>query len=206
MRVYPELRAARTATLVRDLAVAAGLLVLAWLAVWVRDAVNELAALGEGVQGAGDAVSAGFEAAADAVDEAPVVGGEVAESFREAGEATGGNVTGLGEQGESAVHDLADVLGLLTFAIPAALLLVWYLPPRIRQVRRLTAAARVLAQPHDDERRRLIAMRAAFALPYGRLLAYTADPLGDLAAERYDALLRAALAEEGLRPPASRGP
>ncbi|MBD0348722.1 MAG: hypothetical protein ICV59_06185 [Thermoleophilia bacterium] len=201
MRVYPELRGPRTATLVRDAAFAVGLLVLGWLALWVRDAVNDLVVLGEGVQGAGGAISGGFEAAADAVDEAPVVGDDLADSLRDAGGATGGNVTDLGEEGEHAVRDLANVLGLLTFAVPAALLLIWYLPSRVAQVRRLTAAARVLAQPDDTERRRVVAMRAAFALPYGRLLAYTPDPLGDLAAERYDALLRAALAEEGLRPP-----
>jgi hypothetical protein len=44
-------------------------------------------------------------------------------------------------------------------------------------------------------------MRAAFALPYGRLLEYTRDPLGDLAAGRYDALVAAALDEAGLRAP-----
>jgi len=46
---------------------------------------------------------------------------------------------------------------------------------------------------------RLVAMRAAFSLPYGTLLAYTEDPLGDLRAERYDALLAAAFDEAGLR-------
>ena len=40
----------------------------------------------------------------------------------------------------------------------------------------------------------------AFTLPYGELLAYTDDPLGDLAAERYDALVEAAYADAGLRP------
>ena len=201
MRLYPELPGPRTATLVRDFAVIAALALLAWLAFAVHDAVSELAALGEGVQAAGGAVSGGFEAAADAVDDAPVVGGELSEGLRDAGGATGGNVTELGEDGEDAVHDLATILALLTFALPTALLLLWYLPPRIGQVRRLAAAARVLAAPDDPERRRVFAMRAAFALPYGRLLAHTSDPLGDLAAERYDALVRAALAEEGLRPP-----
>jgi hypothetical protein len=43
-------------------------------------------------------------------------------------------------------------------------------------------------------------MRAAFSLPYAQLLAYTRDPFGDLAAERYDALVAAALDDAGLRP------
>ena len=46
---------------------------------------------------------------------------------------------------------------------------------------------------------RLVAMRAAFSLPYAQLLAYTKDPLGDLASERYGPLVDAALEEVGLR-------
>jgi hypothetical protein len=42
-------------------------------------------------------------------------------------------------------------------------------------------------------------MRAAFSLPYGQLLAWTDDPLGDLAEGRYDRLVNAALEDAGLR-------
>jgi hypothetical protein len=92
------------------------------------------------------------------------------------------------------------VLGLVVFALPAGLVLARWLPERIRQVKALTAASQVLVEPASVERRRLIAMRAAFSLPYGHLLQYTRDPLGDLAAERYDALVEAALDDVGLRP------
>jgi hypothetical protein len=58
----------------------------------------------------------------------------------------------------------------------------------------------VLLRGSDDpQRRRVLAQRAAFSLPYGRLLQYTEDPLGDLAAERYDPLVAAALDDAGLR-------
>jgi len=43
------------------------------------------------------------------------------------------------------------------------------------------------------------AARAAFGLPYGTLLQYTKDPIGDLQAGRYDALVRAELEQAGLR-------
>jgi len=46
-----------------------------------------------------------------------------------------------------------------------------------------------------------LAQRAAFSLPYSQLLAYTPDPLGDLAAERYHSLVAAALEDAGLRAP-----
>ena len=199
MRFYPDIPAQRTATLLRDVAVLAILLVLAWVAWKVHDAVDQLAVLGEGVRGAGDSVQGGFDAAADAVDDAPLVGGPVADGLRAAGEGSGGNVAELGEEGEERVHDLADLLGAVTFLLPASLLLLRVLPQRISQVRRLTAASRVLTEPDSPERRRLVAMRAAFSLPYGQLLAYTRDPLGDLAAERYDPLIAAALEDAGLR-------
>ena len=66
-------------------------------------------------------------------------------------------------------------------------------------MRQLTAADRVLLERETPERQRLIAMRAAFSLPYGQLLAYTRDPLGDLEQGRYDALAEAVLEDAGLR-------
>jgi hypothetical protein len=63
-------------------------------------------------------------------------------------------------------------------------------------VRRLTDASRVLAGAPERE----LAMRAAFALPYAQLLEWTDDPLGDLAAGRYERLVGAVLDDAGLRP------
>jgi len=200
MRLYPDSRLQRLDLMARDLAVVLGLVILGKVGLEVHDAVDKLAVLGEGVESAGSAVSGGFESAAEAVDGAPVVGDEIGDALRGAGEGSGGEVEGLGRGGAGAAHDLADLLGLVVFLIPAVLLLLWALPPRIRQIRRLTAAARVLTVP-SEERRKLVAMRAAFSLPYGTLLSYTRDPLGDLEAGRYDALVRAELEQAGLRPP-----
>jgi hypothetical protein len=57
----------------------------------------------------------------------------------------------------------------------------------------------VLQGADDPKRRRVLAQRAAYSLPYGRLLEYSDDPLGDLEAERYDPLVAAALEDAGLR-------
>ena len=56
----------------------------------------------------------------------------------------------------------------------------------------------MLSTGGDPERRRLVAMRAAFSLPYGTLLAYTRDPIGDLAEGRYEALVDAIADDAGL--------
>jgi hypothetical protein len=205
MRLYPEVADRRIGTLARDGLVLALLLLFGWLGKQVHDAVDALAVLGEGVRSAREAVQGGFDSAADAVDGTPVVGDDLADGLREAGGASGGNVADLGREGEDTVHDLALLLGLLTFGIPSVLLLMAALPPRIAQIRRLTAAGRVLAEP-VGERRRLLAMRAAFGLPYGQLLQHTADPIGDLAAGRYDALVDAVMEDAGLRVPSRQAP
>lgn len=200
MRIYPDPPLQRIDLMARDLAVVLGFLLLGKIGLEVHDAVDKLAVLGEGVESAGGAVSSGFDSAADAVDGTPLVGDDIGDALRGAGEGSGGEVEDLGRGGSGAAHDLADLLGLVIFGLPAALLLMWALPPRIRQIRRLNAASRVLQLP-SDEQRRLVAMRAAFSLPYGTLLAYTSDPLGDLEAGRYDGLVRAELEQAGLRPP-----
>jgi hypothetical protein len=199
MRYYPDIPSRRASTLARDLLTVALLVVLAWIALKVHDAVDRLAVLGEGVNEAGSSVEDGFSTAADAVDGTPVVGDQLADGLRSAGEESGGNVAGLGQEGEDRAHQLADLLGLVTFFVPATFLLLRVVPSRIAQVRQLTAAERVLVDGGASGQ--TLAMRAAFALPYGQLLAYTRDPLGDLEAGRYDALVEAVLEDAGLRSP-----
>jgi len=199
MRLYPEIRGPRARALLADLASIILLILFAWAGLQVHDAVDRLAVLGEGVQATGGAVQGGFESAADAVDGTPVVGDDIADGLRSAGEGSGGEVVELGEEGEDSAHDLANVLGFATFALPALLLLTRWLPGRIAQVRKLREASTVIGDHATAERRRLLAMRAAFSLPYGQLLHYTKDPLGDLASERYDPLVAAALEDAGLR-------
>jgi hypothetical protein len=199
MRIYPDQTGRRIDLVARDLAVVLALVLFALIALKVHDAVDNLAVLGEGVESAGNAVTGGFDSAAEALDGTPIVGDSIGDALRGAGEGSGGEVADLGRGGAGAAHDLANLLGLLFFALPAALLLLWTLPPRLRQIRRLNAAATAVGEL-TPERRRLLAMRAAFGLPYGELLRFTKDPLGDLEAGRYDALVAAELEQAGLRP------
>jgi hypothetical protein len=199
MRIYPDIPVRRANAVARDAATLAALVLLALLGLWVYHAVDQLTILGRGVHDAGTAVQDGFSSAADKVDGVPLVGGSIAGGLRDAGSATGGNVADAGTRGEERVHRLALLLGGIVFLLPAAMLLSRVLPRRLEQIRVLTNAERVLATGGDEERRRLVAMRAAFALPYATLLAHTRDPLGDLAAGRYDALVDAIAEDAGLR-------
>ena len=73
----------------------------------------------------------------------PVVGGSFADTLRRAGEseaaviesqavATGSDLARSGRQGEDDASRLADLLGLLTFLVPALVVLGFWLPRRAR--------------------------------------------------------------------------
>ncbi len=202
LKLYPDVPSRRSKAILADVVVVALLVFFGWTAKVVHDAVDELAVLGNGVREGGLSVQNGFGSAADQIRGVPLVGGNLADALQGAGSASGGNVAALGKQGADSVHHLALVLGLVVFVLPALLVLAVYLPRRVRQVRRLTAAAGVLAYPNDQERVRLLAMRAVFGLPYGTLATYTRDPFGDLAEARYDPLLQAVFDDAGIRPAA----
>ncbi len=200
MKLYPDVPAKRTSTIVRDLILLAFIVLFAWLGYKVYDLVDNLAVLGAGVKDAGNSVQSGFNSIAGAVGGVPFVGGKLSDAFQSAGQGSGGNVAALGQSGIDKVNELARALGLIVFLLPTSLLLLLMVPPRIRQIRQLGAASAALIDTDDVERRRLLAMRAAFGLSYATLLEYTRDPLGDLAAGRYDPLVAAALDDAGIRP------
>jgi hypothetical protein len=202
LKLFPDVSSKRRSTILRDIALLALVLLFAWIGVRVYHAVDGLSVLGSGVKHAGLSVESGFGSAAGAVKGVPFVGGSLAGALEKAGQGSGGNVAQLGQQGEDKVHQLALILGLLVFLLPTILVLVIMLPSRIRQIRQLGAANAALVDTHDPERRRLLAMRAAFGLSYLTLFGYTRDPIGDLAAGRYDDLVAAALDDVGIRRPA----
>ena len=162
MRLYPELSPRRARTAALDVAVVLAVVLFAWLGLKVHDAVMELTSVSDGVQSAGGAVQGALETAADRVGGAPVVGGEVGDALRDAGRGTGGEAVQAGRAGEEGIGDLANLLGWLTFLVPAALLLSRVLP-----------YATLLRHTHD---------------PLGDLGAGRLEPL--VAAAREDAGLR----------------
>ena len=196
--MYSEVPEQRRKQIASDVVVVLLVVLFVWIGKAVHDAVGSLAVLATGVKEAGQTVEGGFQSVADAVSGVPVVGESIGSAIAGAGDGTGGSLAELGQSGEDAVFMVARVVGLVTAALPILVLMAVVLPRRIRRVRHMSVASRVLTDLHDPERRRLLAMRAAFGLPYDELLEHTPDPLGDLAAGRHDALVAAALADVGL--------
>jgi hypothetical protein len=200
VRFYSDIPARRTAAIISDLVVLLLLVLFAWLGLRVHDAVAEIASVPRGVSDTGGAIQRGFESAGDAVGEVPVVGEPLRGALQDAGEGAGGEIAETGRAGEEDVNHLAGVLGVLFFLLPAAAVLSRYVPDRIADVRRLTAAGRAIGPKLTPERERTLALRAAYGLPYERLVRYTRDPFADLESGRYAGLVAAALDDAGLRP------
>ena len=205
MRLYPTLPSSRTRTIAGDIIVVALLILFAWSGMKVHDTVGGLTSITTGVRDAGTSVQDGFANVAGAVDGIPLVGGALADSLKTTGGATGGSVVTAADAGETAVNDTATVLGLVTFTLPTLVLLAFFIPLRGRQIRHLTNAHHALGGPVGPERRRLLAMRAAFGMDWGDLRPFTKDPLGDLEAGRLEPLIAALYADAGLAPPPPPG-
>jgi hypothetical protein len=203
VRYYPEVRAQRNRAILGDLIVVGLIVFFAWLGITVNDKFDDLATLGRGVQEAGNSVQSGFQDAGGRVADMPIVGGALDDAFSEVGAQSGGNTAALGQAGESAVDDTARLLGWVTFGLPTLIVLLWAVPRRVVRARRLSATAPALGDTRGAERRRLLAMRAAFGLPYETLLAYSPDPIGALSEGDYQPLLRALFEDAGLRAPES---
>ncbi|CAB4707400.1 MAG: hypothetical protein F2668_06415 [Actinobacteria bacterium] len=201
VKLYPEVADRRRERIARDVAVLLMLLFLIWMGRSVYQRIDSITVLATGVSSAGESVQTGFGAVAGAVESVPVIGDNLASALQSSGEATGGNVADLGAQGAESIHRAALLIGLLTFLIPAILLLGLTLPDRMRGIRQMSLAGQFLEGERSPERDRILAMRAVFNLDVDHLLEYSADPVGDLIAGRHDQLIEALFAEAGLATP-----
>ena len=129
------------------------------------------------------------------------MGDNVRGPFDGAGNAASG-LADAGQQQVAAVGTLADWLGFAVALIPILLFVLFYLPQRIRFVRRATAGQRYLDAGADLD---LFALRAMVHQPLHVLARIDADPAGAWRRGEtavIDELARLELRAVGLRPPA----
>lgn len=189
-------------------------LALTWVVVWVVAALL----LGSATWGLGS-VTDSARSAASVADQAGKaledLGGVplVPDAIGERGTAIrdqGASIDAQALSARSSIHRVAVGLGVAVFAAATAPVWLVHLPLRAR--RRRTARS-VLARldggragsapgrdPTSDRRAMTayLAHRAVATMPPTRLLALSADPAGDLAAGRHDALARAELERLGI--------
>jgi hypothetical protein len=196
--IYPDQSVQRRRTIAIDSVSLLCLVVLAIIAITAHSEIAGLGQVGTGVADAGAAVSAGFSAAASALGDVPIVGGALKHALQSVGSSSGGAVTTAGQHAKADADRAAIVIAVLTFLVPALVLLQCYLPPRLRQIRQMNAIRHAFDPQTEDSYRRLIAQRAALTLPPEQVLQQTSDPYADLTVGNFDPLLRAAAGHAGV--------
>jgi len=200
MRPYARTPWRALRQLCADLLAVALVVLAVRVATAVHDATLRLAEPGRRLAATGTDLGTNLRQAADRVGALPLVGDEVRGPLDRAGQAAASLVR-VGQEQQAAVGQLADLLAVLVVAFPVLLLLVAWLPRRLRFARRAGAAQRFLDSGADLD---LFALRAMANQPMHVLARISDDPAG--AWRRGDAPVVRRLAElelrsVGLRPP-----
>jgi hypothetical protein len=165
VRIYAD----RYPTFLRQ--VLTDLLVVAWVYVWIRaalwlhDQVEKLAVPGAKLEGAGSGLADNLADAGGKVGRVPIVGDELTAPFEKAAEAAR-SLAEAGRDQQDLVGNLALALALITLVFPIGLVLLGWLPLRIRWIRRAGAAASLRSA---EAGRDLLALRALATQPLRKL-------------------------------------
>ncbi len=114
---------------------------------------------------------------------------------------TADQIVASGQQADRSIRGLSVLLGVAVAVAPTGAVLMFYLPARLARRRESRAVRESLG--HEESAAPLLALlahRAVGSLSPTELLAITADPQGDLAAGRHDALATAELSRLGIDP------
>ncbi|WP_089249192.1 hypothetical protein [Asanoa hainanensis] len=147
------------------------LFVIAWVyfwirgALWLQDQVQKLGVPGQKLEGAGSALADNLADAGSKVGRVPLVGDELTAPFEKAAGAAR-SVAEAGQSQQDVVGDLALALAVITAVLPILFVLLFWLPLRIRWVRRASAASRVRKSAAGRD---LLALRALATQPLSKL-------------------------------------
>lgn len=199
MKVYADAPARRTRQMVGDLSLVIWLLLWTWVGRIVHDGTMALAGPGRQTDEAASSMADGLRDAGGRIDDAPLVGDELATPFDKAASASD-DIASAGRDTVEAVERLALVLGWAVALIPILVALAFYVPGRWRFAREATAGARFIDASEDLD---LFALRALANQPMRVLAGVSDDPAGDWRRRDPDVVRRLAaleLADVGLRP------
>lgn len=165
LRWYAETPALRSRQMVADLTAALALLGCLAIGTGVHDLTADLAGPGRSLEAAGTDLAGRMSDAGSAAEGVPLVGGELSTPFDEASSA-GETLAEAGVQQQAAVATLADTLGWVTGGIPALVVLLLWLPRRLRFARQAGHAQRLLT---DGVGLDVFALRALARQPISQL-------------------------------------
>ena len=201
MKWYAETPAARTRQLTADLFVLAWIVLWVWLATWLHDLVMLLSGPGQSLENAGSSLADNLNGAGDRVSDVPLIGDALATPLEGAGSAAD-QIAQAGQTTQEVVGTVALGLSVAFAAVPILVVLLIWLPVRLRFAQQAGAAA---ALRGDLE---LFALRALQNRPLQELARISPQPSSAL---RGDSEVLAALAAlemraVGLRPTVPTAP
>jgi hypothetical protein len=196
MKLYAELPARRLGQLLLDLLVLALLALCVWAGRQVYDTVGLLAGPGRSIEQAGTGFAGSVDRAGDRIDNVPGIGGALRAPF-DAVAGAGRQLEQAGRAQQEVVGRIALVVGLTVAGFPALLLVLAWLPRRLRWMRDAGDAHKLRGDSPGDLA--LFAWRAVARRPLGELRRAVDDPGGALLAGDYAALAALELHALGLR-------
>ncbi|MDO7882054.1 hypothetical protein [Antiquaquibacter soli] len=156
MRLYSDFADHRARQITADVIAIVQIGLWVWLGVSVFTVVNSLAGFGQQMEQAGAGFRETMTEVGESLGNVPLIGGGIRVPFDGASQA-GGALEAAGQSQQDAVLQLALVLGIGIAALPIVMILVLWLIPRIRFVRRAGRARRVLESAAGVD---LLALRA----------------------------------------------
>ena len=180
--------------------------VVVWIVVWVVLGVVIWSDIRAQAQLSTDVIKVGTAVkdtgqALGVVGGLPLVGDRIGE-FAGRIEAMGTEVEASGEDSKAGIERIAVIAGFAVGVLPAALVLLLYVPARVRWKRYVGAIAAALpGAVGDPALEQYLARRAADTLSWDDLRAISRDPWGDIARGECRALADAELERLGLRRP-----
>jgi hypothetical protein len=193
---YAETPAARTRQVTADVFVLLWILLWVWIGMWLHDLIMLLAGPGERLEEAGSGLADNLNGAGERVSDVPLIGDALATPLEGAG-AAADQLAQAGQATQEVVGTIALWLSVAFVAVPILLMLLVWLPVRLRFAQQAGAAA---ALRNDLE---LFALRALQNRPLHELARISSQPSRAL---RDDPVALSALAAlemraVGLRPP-----
>ncbi len=143
MKLYSDFGPRRTRQIIADL-IALGLIAgWVWLGITVYTLTSSLAVYGVQMEEAGAGFRETMTQVGDSLGSVPIIGGGIRVPFDGASQA-GGALEAAGQSQQEAINQLATVLGFGIAALPIIMILLLWMLPRLRFVRRAGRAQKLV--------------------------------------------------------------
>ena len=206
LKLYPDSGPGLALRVALDAALVLWLLAWAAAGLAVHAAVEDLQAVSDGIGGAGADFNQLISAFTGAIPRGiPGISAFLSAQAEALKRVSGDQLITSAHHLHDGIDRLALILALVVALPPILIALAAHLQWRIRDAREMGAARQFVTAARRAGRMRLaeaaLAFRALSTLSFTELMRASDDPVGDLAAHRYDRLSAAMMRRAGLSPP-----